>query len=148
MAIYLDDLNKDIKAWFAFKPAGDPEETDEANLADDQFAVEIRLLTAGERDQVTSKEFYTEFEGDVAKGQLEQKMKIDRLGAREMLTQMAVSGWRGIYEDRKKQKPLPCTQSNKRRLLNRLPGFGAFVSSAHGILLERAEAEREELEKN
>ncbi len=72
----------------------------------------------------------------------------DTATAAALRASMCLTDADNLYLDDKSEKPEKLTGSNKRRLLDEVPGFEGWVLECYGKLREEHEAEQEEERKN
>jgi len=127
----LKSLSTLKKAFFAY-----PGDQDGAKF-------EIGLLTPGEERDIQAAANRVEM-GDSGGN----NVVVDFTKASFLRAARCIRGWENVFHDDKAEKPMPCNEANKVKLLNTAPGFEAWVLEKYNELASEAAKAREEEEKN
>jgi hypothetical protein len=111
--------------------------------------VSIRSISLGQMNVIRKKTVKTEYEYKKTSkhGEL-QKFEIVKSDDDALMAEMwdySIVDWDGFEDD---NGLLPCNRENKIALMSGNPAFSAFVYARQGLLTDKFEKDKEEIEKN
>lgn len=125
--------NSVVEEWFAY-----PEDPDGAEFS-------IKMLSPGEKQEIFDATTRIESYWD-AETQNSMRSRLNPGKDKRMTAIKSITGWRNVFDERGNE--MKCTDRNKEKLLDKVPGFMEFILESRESLEAKHENKKKEAEKN